>query len=72
MTKESVRKEVKEHLLSSGRRFFRQALETLLQNECEIGDTINAFNKTVDKSGCSPTITTRPEGFKTAILVVVK
>lgn len=28
------------------------------------------FNKHVDKSGCSPTLTTRPEGFKTAILPV--
>ena len=53
-------------------RFFKQAMETLENNDCEVGDTINAFNKTVDKSGCSPTITTRPEGFKTAILPVVE
>ena len=53
-------------------RFFKQAMETLESNDCEVGDTINAFNKTVDKSGCSPTITTRPEGFKTAILPVVE
>lgn len=36
------------------------------------GDTINAFGRRVDKSGVCPTITTRPEGFKTAILPVVK
>ena len=51
-------------------RFFRQALETLDENEVEFGDSINAYNKSVDRSGQSPTITTRPEGFKTAILPV--
>ncbi len=51
-------------------RFFKQALETLNENGCNPEDTINAFNKHVDKSGCSPTLTTRPEGFKTAILPV--
>ena len=51
-------------------RFFKQALETLNENDCKPGDTINAFNKHVDKSGYSPTLTTRPEGFKTAILSV--
>ncbi|MFR6215323.1 MAG: DNA (cytosine-5-)-methyltransferase [Coprobacillus cateniformis] len=51
-------------------RFFKQALETLNENDCNSGDTINAFNKHVDKSGYSPTLTTRPEGFKTAILPV--
>lgn len=53
-------------------RFYRQAEETFLNNDCKPGDTINAFNKTVDQSGTSPTITTRPEGFKTAILPVVE
>lgn len=51
-------------------RFFRQAIETLHANDCQPGDTIDAFNKRVNKTGISPTITTRPEGFKTAILVV--
>ena len=32
---------------------------------------IDAFNQRVIRTGISPTITTRPEGFKTAILVVV-
>ena len=53
-------------------RFFNQALETFVENDCEPGDTINAYNKTVDKSGLCPTLTTRPEGFKTAILPVVE
>lgn len=51
-------------------RFFKQALETLNENDCKPGDTINAFNKHVDKTGFSPTLITRPEGFKTAILPV--
>ena len=53
-------------------RFFKQALDTFNNNECEEGDTIDAFNQRVNKSGYCPTITTRPEGFKTAILPVVK
>ena len=53
-------------------RFFKQALDTFNNNECEEGDTIDAFNQRVNKSGYSPTLTTRPEGFKTAILPVVK
>ena len=51
-------------------RFFRQALDTFNDSDAEYGDTIDAFNKRVNKSGCSPTLTTRPEGFKTAILPV--
>lgn len=51
-------------------RFFRQALDTFEDSDVEYGDTIDAFNKRVNKSGCSPTLTTRPEGFKTAILPV--
>ena len=51
-------------------RFYSQAWETLANNECEEGNTIDAYNKKVNKTGNSPTITTRPEGFKTAILVV--
>lgn len=51
-------------------RFFRQALDTFDDSDTEYGDTIDAFNKRVNKSGYSPTLTTRPEGFKTAILPV--
>ena len=52
-------------------RFYKQAFETVKENECKRGDTIDAFNKKVNKSGVCPTLTTRPEGFKTAILPVV-
>ena len=51
-------------------RFYEQAYDTLVNNECNNGDIINSFNKTVNKSGICPTLTTRPEGFKTAILIV--
>lgn len=53
-------------------RFFKQAVETVLENECRVGDTVDAFNKKVNRSGVCPTITTRPEGFKTAILPIVE
>lgn len=52
-------------------RFYKQAIETLKDNKCSIGDIIDAFNKKVNKSGICPTLTTRPEGFKTAILPIV-
>jgi DNA (cytosine-5)-methyltransferase 1 len=59
-------------LIVADERFFKQALETVAENDCSVGDTVDAFNKRVNKSGVSPTITTRPEGFKTAILPVVE
>lgn len=52
-------------------RFFKQAIETFKNNDCDVGDVVDAFNQRVIKTGISPTLTTRPEGFKTAILVVV-
>lgn len=58
-------------VMEMSERFFEQAIETLEKNDCEYGDIINAYNKSVDKSGICPTITTRPEGFKTAILPVI-
>lgn len=51
-------------------RFFKQALETLEENDCQDGDIISAYNKQVNKSGVASTVTTRPEGFKTAILPI--
>ena len=51
-------------------RFFVQAYDTFREKPCQTFDVINAFNKTVSKNGICPTITTRPEGFKTAILIV--
>ena len=53
-------------------RFFRQVAETIMENQCEPGDIIDAFNKKVNHSGICPTITTHPEGFKTAILPIVE
>lgn len=53
-------------------RFYKQALETFGGSNADYGDTIDAYNKRVNQSGFSPTITTRPEGFKTAILPVTK
>ena len=53
-------------------RFFRQCYETLYDNYSQLypGDTLNGFNHSINQSGFSPTLTTRPEGFKTAIVVV--
>lgn len=51
-------------------RMSKQAFETLNKNECEAGDVINPFNKKVVNNGLCPTLTTRPEGFKTANLIV--
>lgn len=47
-------------------------METLEKNNSKPGDIIQAFNLKVIRSGICPTITTRPDGFKTAIIVVVK
>ena len=51
-------------------RMYRQAFETLDENDCKAGDVINPYNKKVVADGTCPTLTTRPEGFKTANLVV--
>ena len=51
--------------------FFEQAVKTAAKGNAEVGDTVDAFNEKVNKDGISPTITTRPEGKKTAILPVV-
>lgn len=51
-------------------RFFDQAIKTAQDNHAENGDIIDSYNQRVEKSGISPTLTTRPEGFKTAILPV--
>lgn len=50
--------------------FYEKAIKTARKNKIDPGDTISAYNESVDKSGCSPTVTTRPEGKKTAILPV--
>lgn len=57
---------------STTNRFFKQAFETLYEKDCSGGDTIDAFNKRVNKTGVCPTLTTRPEGFKTAVVTAVE
>lgn len=52
--------------------FFQQALETAERENVKPGDIVDAFNGRVHKDGISPTITTRPEGKKTAVLPVVE
>lgn len=39
-------------------RFFEQAFETAQENDCDYGDTIDAFNKKVNKNGTVGTLTT--------------
>lgn len=55
-------------------RFYRQAYETLYDNLFTVkgGEVMNAFNRRIDSGDYSPTLTTRCEGFKTAILLIVK
>lgn len=52
--------------------FFEAAEKTAKEGNAQPGDTIDAFNRTVNKSGIAPTVTTRPEGKKTAILPVTE
>lgn len=52
--------------------FFEAAEETAKEGNARPGDIIDAFNRTVNRSGISPTVTTRPEGKKTAILPVTE
>lgn len=52
--------------------FYEQAIKTAEENNAQEGDVVDAFNQRVLTDGISPTITTRPEGKKTAILPVVE
>jgi len=52
--------------------FYKQALETAEKENAREGDVVDAYNKVVKKDGVCPTITTRPEGKKTAILPCVE
>lgn len=61
---------VKIEVMENG--FFQQALETAERENAKPGDIVDAFNGRVHKDGISPTITTRPEGKKTAVLPVVE
>lgn len=51
-------------------RILEQAIETLQMTKPQNGDLIMPFNHKKFVDGISPTITTRPEGLKTMILVV--
>lgn len=53
-------------------RMYEQAFKTVSSNPVNHGDVIQPFNERVVSDGICPTLTTRPEGFKTAILVVVE
>lgn len=59
-------------LLEDRNGFFEAAEKTAKEGNAQPGDTIDAFNRTVNKSGIAPTVTTRPEGKKTAILPVME
>ena len=52
--------------------FYEQAIKTAIENNAKEGDIVDAYNQKILTDGISPTITTRPEGKKTAILPVVK
>ncbi len=60
------------HILTKVNGFYEQAIETAKKGNAKPGDIIDAFNGKVLKDGISPTITTRPEGKKTAILPCVE
>ena len=51
-------------------RIYDQAIETIQRTGAEPGDIIIPFNYRRISDGICPTITTRPEGLKTMILVV--
>jgi predicted transposase YbfD/YdcC len=51
---------------------YQRAEKVMRENEVQEGDTINPYNETLNDTGISPTLTTRPEGNKTAILAVVE
>lgn len=53
-------------------RMYEQAFNTIENNNAKDGDIIQPFNERLITDGICPTLTTRPEGFKTAILVVVE
>ena len=52
--------------------FYNQAIMTAENNKAKSGDIIDAYNEKVITDGITPTITTRPEGKKTAILPCVE
>lgn len=61
---------VKDIQMKANDRISKQSKDTFDNNETEHGDVIQPYNHRVIKDGLTPTITTRPEGLKTAIHVV--
>lgn len=53
-------------------RIYDQAIETIEKTNAKPGDIIIPFNYRKISDGICPTITTRPEGLKTMILIVEK
>jgi hypothetical protein len=51
-------------------RITEQAYETVRKTNAKSGDLIQPFNYKKIDNGICPTITTRPEGLKTMILIV--
>ena len=56
----------------NGGRFYDAAFETFDNNSCTYGDLIDAYNKKVNTQRIFNTITTRPESFKTGVVLVTK
>ena len=52
--------------------FFEAAEKVAKEGNAQPGDMVDAFHRTVIKSGIAPTLTMRPEGKKTAILPVTE
>lgn len=53
-------------------RIYNQAIETIKKTNAKPGDIIIPFNYRKISDGICPTLTTRPEGLKTMILIVEK
>lgn len=53
-------------------RMYKQAFETVKGKSIKHGDIVQPYNMKVLTDGTSPTLTSRPEGFKTCILVIIK
>ena len=51
-------------------RIYNQAIETIKKTNAKPGDIIIHFNYRKISDGICPTLTTRPEGLKTMILIV--
>lgn len=50
-------------------RLYKQTIDTIIQSDAKKGDLIQPYNLRNVGQDISPTLTTRPEGLKTAILV---